>query len=275
MIFPDLHLHHLKNAIHFLHESGVENFCFLRLPIPFGFLGSDLQLQNYISYSLPLSNDLTLIQPENMRKCISNSNTFQGFWRAWHASFSEWLVRYIYVPMGGRKRRVISLWLIFFFVGAWHEFNVKWMAFAFFNAFGISLETIITNWVYRSGQTWISTSRSSWPIRLLEVLVAAMNLSLLILANFAINQGFDKTFSFFYSAFMKDASGSPIPIIISRNLFFSNDIFFFFFFFLFHKFFAPRLPLAAVYDVGDYPWNLFPFAPRSQRVLLAWTNVYC
>lgn len=154
-----------------------------------------------------------------MKKCISNSNTFQGFWRAWHASFSEWLVRYIYVPMGGRSRRVISLWLIFFFVGAWHEFDWKWMAFSFFNAFGISIESIVITFIYKKPQKFINTSRNSWPIRVAEVIATAMNLSLLILANFAINQGFERTFSFVWAAFLKDWDcASILTRLSSRTL---------------------------------------------------------
>lgn len=163
-----------------------------------------------------------------MKKCISNSNTFQGFWRAWHASFSEWLVRYIYVPLGGRKRRVIALWLIFFFVGAWHEFNWNWMAFALFNALGISVESIVVQWVYNSKQSWIDTARDRWPIRISEVLLSAVNLSLLILANFAINQGFESTFSFVERAFLRGPAAHWNAIktfgflVLASTTFYSN-----------------------------------------------------
>jgi D-alanyl-lipoteichoic acid acyltransferase DltB (MBOAT superfamily) len=39
--------------------------------------------------------------PENMQRCVSNNYSIQSFWRAWHRSFNRWLVRYIYVPLGG------------------------------------------------------------------------------------------------------------------------------------------------------------------------------
>jgi len=38
------------------------------------------------------------------------------FRRGWHSSFNKWLVRYIYMPMGGRSARYVSVWLIFLFV---------------------------------------------------------------------------------------------------------------------------------------------------------------
>lgn len=144
-----------------------------------------------------------------MQKCISNTSSFQGFWRAWHASFFEWLVRYIYIPLGGRKTRLLGLWLIFLFVGSWHDFmDPNWMAFAIFNAAGSTIESVLREWVYKSGQRFLPTSRSSWLIRFLEVAVGALNVALLILSTFAINQGFEKISSFFYFAFLKDSAGA-------------------------------------------------------------------
>ena len=39
--------------------------------------------------------------PENMTTCVSNNYSVQGFWRGWHRSFNRWLVRYVYIPLGG------------------------------------------------------------------------------------------------------------------------------------------------------------------------------
>jgi D-alanyl-lipoteichoic acid acyltransferase DltB (MBOAT superfamily) len=39
--------------------------------------------------------------PENMQRCVSNNYSMQAFWRGWHRSFNRWLVRYIYIPLGG------------------------------------------------------------------------------------------------------------------------------------------------------------------------------
>jgi len=30
-------------------------------------------------------------------------HALQGFWRSWHASYNRWLVRYVYVPLGGNR----------------------------------------------------------------------------------------------------------------------------------------------------------------------------
>mgnify|MGYP001810695322 CR=1 FL=1 len=53
------------------------------------------------------------------------SAVLQGFWRGWHSSYNQWLVRYMYVPLGGSTRRVWIIWPIFFFVALWHDLEVR------------------------------------------------------------------------------------------------------------------------------------------------------
>ena len=54
--------------------------------------------------------------PENMVRCMANNYSAAGFWRAWHRSYNLWIVRYIYVPLGGARNRVAASVLIFTFV---------------------------------------------------------------------------------------------------------------------------------------------------------------
>jgi protein-cysteine N-palmitoyltransferase HHAT len=37
---------------------------------------------------------------ENMVRCMNNNYSFEGFWRSWHRSFNQWLIRYLFVPLG-------------------------------------------------------------------------------------------------------------------------------------------------------------------------------
>jgi D-alanyl-lipoteichoic acid acyltransferase DltB (MBOAT superfamily) len=60
-----------------------------------------------------------------MLRCINNNATILGFWKGWHASYNRWLVRYIYVPLGGAKYRLLNVWVVFGFVGAWHD-KIAW-----------------------------------------------------------------------------------------------------------------------------------------------------
>jgi len=45
-----------------------------------------------------------IVTPENLPKDITAQYSILGFWRHWHQSFNVWLIRYLYVPLGGRGR---------------------------------------------------------------------------------------------------------------------------------------------------------------------------
>ena len=63
--------------------------------------------------------------PENMVRCMSNNVSALAFWRAWHRSFNRWIVRYIYIPIGGARRPLINMIAVFTFVALWHDLSLK------------------------------------------------------------------------------------------------------------------------------------------------------
>ena len=71
--------------------------------------------------------------PENMLRCMSNNCSLETFWRGWHASFNKWIVRYMYRPMGGRRTKSYSVWLIFLFVAIWHDIELKLLVWGILN----------------------------------------------------------------------------------------------------------------------------------------------
>jgi D-alanyl-lipoteichoic acid acyltransferase DltB (MBOAT superfamily) len=62
--------------------------------------------------------------PENMITCMSNNYCFEGFWRAWHHSFNLWLVRYLFIPLGGKHTKIYNIWIVYGFVGLWHDVSL-------------------------------------------------------------------------------------------------------------------------------------------------------
>ncbi|KAK4263818.1 hypothetical protein QN277_029185 [Acacia crassicarpa] len=68
--------------------------------------------------------------PENMPKCINNCHSLEGFWKNWHASFNKWLVRYMYIPLGGSQKKLLNVWVIFTFVAIWHDLEWKLLSWA-------------------------------------------------------------------------------------------------------------------------------------------------
>ncbi|KAF2085396.1 putative glycerol:H+ symporter [Saccharata proteae CBS 121410] len=71
--------------------------------------------------------------PENMVRCMSDNYSALAFWRGWHRSFNRWIVRYIYIPLGGsgiggtwgKVRAVVNYAAVFTFVALWHDIQLR------------------------------------------------------------------------------------------------------------------------------------------------------
>ena len=89
--------------------------------------------------------------PENVVRCMSDNYSVIAFWRGWHRSFNRWIVRYIYVPLGGgagggavagtpnaassssssksllppKLRGLLNTLTVFTFVALWHDINLR------------------------------------------------------------------------------------------------------------------------------------------------------
>lgn len=68
--------------------------------------------------------------PEDMNRCFSDTVTVSDFWKDWHASFNLWIVRYMYVPLGGSKLRLFAVVPIFIFIAFWHDNELKLFGWA-------------------------------------------------------------------------------------------------------------------------------------------------
>ena len=72
--------------------------------------------------------------PENMLRCVANNYSLEQFWKGWHASFNKWLIAYLYLPLGGRNNRLLSVWAVFFFVAVWHDIDIKLLMWGALNS---------------------------------------------------------------------------------------------------------------------------------------------
>jgi hypothetical protein len=79
--------------------------------------------------------------PEDMLGCFADVISAGEFWRRWHASFNLWIVRYMYVPLGGAASRRWAVYPIFLFVALWHDVTVHLLAWALMMAFAVSVES--------------------------------------------------------------------------------------------------------------------------------------
>ncbi|KPV73857.1 uncharacterized protein RHOBADRAFT_2273, partial [Rhodotorula graminis WP1] len=66
-----------------------------------------------------------IVPPENMVRCMANNYSTLGFWRSWHRSFNVWIVRYLYIPLGGASQPVLATLGVFTFVALWHDLRLR------------------------------------------------------------------------------------------------------------------------------------------------------
>ena len=98
---------------------------------------------NFIWRTARLFSMIDNIEPEeNMNRCVYNNYCFEGFWRAWHRSFNQWLIKYIFIPLGGNRFKAISIWVIFTFVALWHDLEIKLIAWAWLNCVFLLFEML-------------------------------------------------------------------------------------------------------------------------------------
>ncbi|KAH7571231.1 hypothetical protein JRO89_XS04G0003400 [Xanthoceras sorbifolium] len=91
---------------------------------------SDLALFSVLVTGMFAESVCGIETPENMPRCLNNCHNLETFWKNWHASFNKWLVRYLYIPLGGSRRKLLNVWVIFTFVAIWHDLEWKLLSWA-------------------------------------------------------------------------------------------------------------------------------------------------
>lgn len=82
--------------------------------------------------------------PENMFRCVYNSYRFSSFWRQWHRSFNQWILQYIFVPLGGSQRHAIFNSIVAFtFVALWHNISVAYLFWGWVVAAAVLIESLV------------------------------------------------------------------------------------------------------------------------------------
>ena len=130
---------------------------------------------------------------ENMLRCVNNHHSVQEFWREWHRAFNRWLIRYIYVPLGGNlpahsssphispgwrlARRVLNVFVVFSWVAYWHDRTMQLMAW------GWLIALLFVPQLSASAIVARTRLPSSPYYRHVHSLGAALNILLMMLAN--------------------------------------------------------------------------------------------
>lgn len=74
------------------------------------------------------------------------SNSVSEFWRRWHISLGTWFKNYIYIPLGGNRKKVyINLMIVFIITGIWHGSTFNFILWGVLHGFFIVLERYLKN----------------------------------------------------------------------------------------------------------------------------------
>jgi D-alanyl-lipoteichoic acid acyltransferase DltB (MBOAT superfamily) len=136
-----------------------------------------------------------MLTTDNMKRCVCNNYTFAGFWRSWHASLHVWILRYMYLPLGGKKWRLVIAWPIFVFVGIWHDLELRWVAWALLNCACLTVEAVILAAI-PSPTPSTANGICAWSWRYLSIGAAVVNIYFMMLSNLAILYGFGGSWDF-------------------------------------------------------------------------------
>lgn len=132
-----------------------------------------------------------ILAPENMARCMSNNYSGLAFWRAWHRSFNLWVIRYLYVPLGGSAWAAWNVWPIFSFVAVWHDIELRLLLWGWLICLFI-LPEILARW---AAKRWKVSAFHFWRLilslklhrmryyRHLCAVAATFNIQLMMIAN--------------------------------------------------------------------------------------------
>jgi D-alanyl-lipoteichoic acid acyltransferase DltB (MBOAT superfamily) len=76
-----------------------------------------------------------------------NNYCFEEFWRAWHRSFNVWLIKYIYLPLGGKNCKILNIWIVFSFVALWHDLKLNLLFWGWFICIFLIPEILVKNYL--------------------------------------------------------------------------------------------------------------------------------
>lgn len=72
------------------------------------------------------------------------ANSFKNFWQRWHISLSVWFRDYVYIPLGGSRkkllRNIFNLFVVWILTGIWHGAAYTFIAWGLMYFFFISIE---------------------------------------------------------------------------------------------------------------------------------------
>ena len=81
---------------------------------------------------------------ENMNRFIYDIFSFEEFFRGMNRSLNRWIVRYLYIPLGGKNKKYVNIWAVFGFLCLIFNFGFgDYMLFSIFSCILLDLEIFV------------------------------------------------------------------------------------------------------------------------------------
>ncbi|XP_029927218.1 protein-cysteine N-palmitoyltransferase HHAT isoform X2 [Myripristis murdjan] len=138
--------------IHVMYMHSIQtNETYLEILPPWALGGLALALVQFfyvkylVLFGLPsVLATLDKLVPPKLPRCVSIMYSFTGMWRHFDEGLYRWLIRYIYVPLGGSRHgllyKMLSTGLAFGFVCLWHGGHDYLQYWALMNWTGVLVE---------------------------------------------------------------------------------------------------------------------------------------
>ncbi|XP_047609039.1 protein-cysteine N-palmitoyltransferase HHAT isoform X3 [Phacochoerus africanus] len=128
------------------------------------------------------------LSPPPLPRCVSTMFSFTGMWRYFDVGLHDFLVRYVYIPVGGSQHGLLgtlfSTAVTFAFVSYWHGGNDYLWCWAALNWLGVTVESGVRRLVQKpSVQDSLAQVLSPQARRRFHAALASCSTSMLILSN--------------------------------------------------------------------------------------------
>uniref|UniRef100_A0A8C2IL36 Hedgehog acyltransferase n=1 Tax=Cyprinus carpio TaxID=7962 RepID=A0A8C2IL36_CYPCA len=212
--------------IHFMYMHAIQsNETYLEMLPPWALGGLALALVQffYVKY-LVLFGVVSLLvrldglEPPKLPRCVSIMYSFTGMWRHFDVGLYKWLIRYIYVPLGGSRhgvfRKLVSTALAFGFVCFWHGCHDYLQYWALLNWIGVLVENVLALFFSsRPLHHIIVRCLSPRMQRRGLALISALSTAFLILSNLLFLGGIHVGRIFWKRLFVQGWSSLAIPVV--------------------------------------------------------------
>lgn len=120
--------------------------------------------------------------PENFNWPYLTRNISQ-FWNHWHISLSSWIRDYIFIPLGGSRRKPLKVFfnlvLVMAISGLWHGAAWNFVVWGLYHGLGLAVYNIYSRLLLKPlGKDRRKDSEIAWPNRIVGILVTFLFVSI-------------------------------------------------------------------------------------------------